>query len=189
MKIGIDFDDVLFDFTTKLCEWHNKNYGTNLKRENIDNYYLPDLFQCARKEEIVRVGEFYESKEHSDLYPVTGAVEAVRELNKNNELFIITARPETVRGVTEELVQRYFSGMFESVRFTGKFLGSGIEKSDICRNLGIDIFIDDFEDNLTGISSIGIKSLLFNAPWNQGELGSGITRVYSWSEIVENIKK
>ena len=35
MKIGIDFDDVITNFTDSLMNYHNKKYGTNILREQI----------------------------------------------------------------------------------------------------------------------------------------------------------
>jgi uncharacterized HAD superfamily protein len=52
--------------------------------------------------------------------------------------------------------------------------------------LGIEVFIDDSLHNAEDIASIGIPVYLLDAPWNQGETGQLIKRVYSWKEIINN---
>lgn len=39
--------------------------------------------------------------------------------------------------------------------------------------------------DLEDVANCGIPVLLFDAPWNQGEMKPPITRVHSWDEIVE----
>src|SRR3989344_5936119 len=50
-------------------------------------------------------------------------------------------------------------------------------------------FVDDCLENVNDVVSSGIPALLFDAPWNQGEVKPPITRVYSWDEIVDFLSK
>ncbi len=56
-------------------------------------------------------------------------------------------------------------------------------KSSICRRIKADIFIDDALHNVEDVAQAGIRTLLFDQPWNRVEIPPGIIRVRSWAEI------
>lgn len=186
--IGIDCDDVVIDFNTGLAIYNRRFYGTTYCREDITSYKLNSMWGCTPDEAIQRVIDFYQSDEHQNLLPVEGAVEAIERLSKNNDLVIITARPENVRGLTIELVHKHFPKVFGEPHFLGHFDGDQTHrktKGEVCRELGVEVFIEDALSNALSVSSEGIPVLLFDTPWNQGELPPNTTRVFSWSEILK----
>ena len=61
------------------------------------------------------------------------------------------------------------------------------EKSLICKEEGVVVFIDDYKDTILDTAKHGIKSFLMDEPWNQGELPLAVQRVKNWEEIVENL--
>jgi len=60
-------------------------------------------------------------------------------------------------------------------------------KSSVCKELGIDIFIEDAPVYAKNISEAGIPVILIDAPWNRETSGELITRVYSWDEVLDTI--
>jgi len=83
--IGIDLDDVLLDFNTALCEWHNLKYGTSYTRADIFSFDLKDVWKCPQEETNKRIVEFYNSEFHPKALPVPGTVEAIKKLKQNND--------------------------------------------------------------------------------------------------------
>lgn len=187
--IGFDLDDVLLDFNKALCEYNNLTYGTSHKREDVTTYDLEELWGCNRGEVIKRIFDFYQSPAHMRVLPISGAVEGIRALKKDNVFHIITAKPDILRSVTQQWLDKYFPGIFESVHFTNSigFPGIGRTKAEVCNELGVEIFVDDSMDNAKNVSSVGIPVLLLNSPWNQGEVSQLVTRVNSWQEIVDKL--
>ncbi len=188
-RVGIDFDDVLFCCNETLQPFHNNRYGTNLTKDNVATYYLHDLWKCTKEEAYERVLEFYNSEEHASMQPLEGAVEAIHQLSKRYELFVVTARPPEAEVTTKKLL-KHFPNVFKKIHFVGTTTGKNhtITKAEVCKQEHIDIFIDDSFHNTVNIAIIGIPTLLFNQPWNkENALPDGVKRVYSWEEIVTEI--
>ena len=186
MTIGFDLDDVLLDFRESLHRYHNYRFGTDYKRHQFREN-LAEMWNCSMEEEIKRVFNFYQLPEHWNSLPVDGAVDGVKKLRQSHNIFVITAKPEELREKTLEWLDRHFPQMFDGIHFTNQYHGSGLKraKGEICRELGVEVFVDDTLDNVTDVADFGIPALLLDAPWNQGEIKSLVTRVYSWDEIVE----
>jgi len=117
----------------------------------------------------------------------------VLRLKQYNNLHIITARPEELRSITTEWIEKNFPKIFNGVHFTNQYQYHESvpkrTKGEICKELGIDLYVDDMLLNVEDVSSFGIPALLFDAPWNQGEVKPPIRRVYSWDEIAEILSK
>ena len=190
MIIGLDLDDVLFDFTPGLHAYHNRFYDTSFELEDFKQN-LAEMWGCSKEEERKRIFDFYSSQEHWDSLPVFGAVEGINNLRQHHDITIITAKPEALKDKTLEWLGRHFPQTFEQIHFTNQYHGSGLRrtKGEVCRGLGISIFVDDFIHNAEDVANAGIRTLLFDAPWNQGEINPLVTRVYSWDEITDILNK
>ncbi len=186
----MDLDDVLLDFNAGMALYHNSIYGTSFTRDQIKFPQLELAWGCTREEAHQRIADFYQTEEHSNVLPVRGAVEATRELAKNHELIIVTAKPPALRERTLKWLDKHYPGIFKDIHFTNQFISKGTEKItkvEVCDQEGIEIFIDDFPHNAIEIAESGRKVFLLDCPWNQIELPFNIVRVYSWKEIVEKI--
>lgn len=183
--IGFDLDDILLDFNGALRVFHNAKYDTTYEREHITTYDFCELWQCEPEEMIRRVLEFYASKEHQGAVPVEGSVEAIKKLSQYHKLIIITSKPDELRVATMQWLDQHFPHMFDEVHFTNHYVGNGRKrpKGEVCKQYGVEIFIDDALIHAESVANTGIPVLLFDTPWNQGELSPLITRVYSWEEI------
>jgi len=188
-NIGLDLDDVLLNFNDSFLDFHNNEYGTNYKREDITSYYIEDFWKIEVKEIQRRLGEFYKSVFHKNATPISGAVEVVARLSREHNLHIVTASPEEIKEEVEDWLSKHFGKRFSSISFTRKtpFDKSVLSKKKFCEDLKVDIFVDDALHNAEEIASLGIPVLLLDTPWNQGIVGPPIKRVYSWQEIEENI--
>ncbi len=185
--VGLDLDDVLMDFNTGLCVFHNARYGTSFTREDIISYHLEEIWGCEQEEAIRRVSEFYCSSEHDATQPVPGAVEIVQELLDDRSVFIITSRPESVSEQTYAWIKKHFPSLAESVYFTSHFFHkeSRVTKGEVCRKLGVEVFVDDAPFHAEDVALVVSQVFLFDTPWNRNHelFLPNIQRVHSWNEI------
>ncbi|MCI0532606.1 hypothetical protein L0Y49_00110 [bacterium] len=188
--VGIDIDDVLFDFNTGLCEYHNDLYGTTLRREDIIDYDLENLWGCSANEVAQRIEDFYRSTYHQRLNPLDGAVHAVKTLEALCDISVITARPTIALHITMELIESLFPRFSGGVHFLRRVHGPESRretKGDICERLGVQIFCDDAIRHAASVCAKGIPVLLFDSPWNQGETPAGAVRVYGWKDALPRL--
>lgn len=188
-KIGFDLDDVLMDFNNSLCIFHNREYGTTYSRNDIFTFNLEKVWNCGREQAVRRVLDFYDSELHTNILPVIGAVDGILALKDSYDLYIVTAKPEALKDQTYRWLHKHFYHAFKDVYFTNHFLGEGPRRSkgEICRELGIDLFIDDSLENAYSIATVGVPVLLFDTPWNQEDVAPPIHRVKGWEQIVYEI--
>lgn len=186
MTVGFDLDDVILDFHGVLNLYHNERFGTSFSKEHFTSWHVHDLWGCSKEEAANRILDFYESPEHWKAIPMVGAVEAVKNLKHFHELHIITAKPEDLRERTLKWLDKYFLDMFSGVHFANH-LGGGPRRSkgEVAKEFGIEIFVEDALKNAEDVASYDIPVLLFDSPWNQGEVKAPITRVHSWDEIIK----
>jgi len=187
--IGVDFDDVLSDFNDAIVVFYNTKYGTSYTRDHITTYALEDTWGCTQEEAHKRIADFYHTEEHQKTLPVHGAVEGVTALSTHNTLYVVTARPHGFRERTLLWLEKHFPNIFKGVHFTQAYLGdkNARNKAEICKELGIELFVEDSLKNARRIAEVGIPVFLIDTPWNQGEPHPLVTRVQSWEEIVKTI--
>lgn len=182
-KLGIDFDDVLIDFVTHLTYFHNNKYNTSLKKDDITTWDLHTVWGVSEEEAMRRTLEFVVSHDHTNILPMNDAVEVLHRLAEHFELIIITARDKTVSHTAYNLIEKHFGNIFSSVHFLYE---DGVKKGTkglVCKNLGIDFFVDDSVANIQHTLEAGIISFLFDAPWNRHWNNSQVRRITSWKEI------
>ena len=185
--IGVDLDDVIIDLATALAKFHNARYGTSYERSDSYTFKLEKMWGCNEEEMRQRVSEFYLSSFHNEALPVFGAVAALTELKKKYPLIMITSRPEHVRKETELWINRYIPNMFDEMYFLGNFLPDGtriVSKGEMCKKRNVQLFIEDALHNAISVAQEEIPVLLFDTPWNQGELPPHITRVTGWEDAL-----
>lgn len=190
MKIGIDIDEVLAGLIAGIFGYHNKTRGSNFDPTNPESPFIQHYMNYSPEETADFLTEFYANTAHEDVPPVVGAIEAIQNL-KNNELILITIRPEHFRTQTEEWLLHHFSNAFSEIHMLGDSLGVGgfkKTKGELAKELGIQIFIEDSLSNAKNISEKNIPVILLDKPWNQGELPENVFRVATWNLAVEKIK-
>ncbi len=189
MHIGIDIDSVIAEIIPPLFQFNNDVYKTNLKKHHQITYDLSPRLKISPDLVIKRIYEFYDSKYFDLIKPVKGSKKGIRELSKRHRLSAITSRPHYIEQKTINWLETYFPKQFSSIYHTNQVsppTAPKKKKSQVGKSLGIDLFIDDHLDFVFDVASLGIPILLFNQPWNQLQiLPKGITRVYSWEEIIK----
>ena len=186
MKIGIDMDDVIADTIDEFIKFFNDKYYKNIQLSEWKNYHTwdCDFFKGDKSEGIALFDEFFCLKAQK-IKPIKDSREILSELGKNNELFIITSRDIRFKNETEKFLTQNFPSINFKIIFSGEIYG-GKSKSQIARELNLDFMIDDNLDYAEACVQEGIRVLLFDKPWNQGDSGK-VERVYDWKEILEKI--
>jgi uncharacterized HAD superfamily protein len=183
-QIAFDFDDVIVETAPKTIKHYNQTYGTKVA---LNDFYSDDdaIWGANLKTAVKRVEAYHASDEFVNAPLLDGATQTLRKLHKHYGLHIVTGRDNHLRDATMKILDRDFSGIFDSVIFTGFFSDKPRTKAKVCQQLGIDIFIDDHLHHATTVAATGIEVLLFgNYPWNQSEdLPPNIRRVQDWNEV------
>jgi len=188
MKIGIDIDGVLnnmhdfiIDYGTKLC-----NDLGNYKVEEINAKWSTGIFLWSND-----VAHELWNKYGKELYVKAPAKKFASEVIKklkeyNNEIYIITARkkndewfPIELREKTEEITIKWLEEneiIYDKICFDSK------DKVKICKELGIDIMIEDDPENIDVLIET-TNVFIFDTPYNRLEKYKDVKRVYSWYDI------
>ncbi len=190
--IGVDFDDVLFKCNDALAVFHNTTYGTSYSKSDVHEFDLSSVWNCTPEETRRRIYEFVSSDFHHQAEAVFGAYDALKTLGEGNDIVIVTGRHESAKDATLEWLSKNFLGLYREIHFVGHDDPDESKrrlKSEVVKELGISLFIDDASHFAADVASAGIPVLLFDTPWNQGDIAPGVTRVFSWEEILTLITK
>ena len=178
-KIGIDVDEVLAEFVSNFIAYYNNKTGQNLKFDDINSYdffeYNKDAHEIFEELVQLQLGGFYKTFNKFE-----GADTYTKQLKDDgHELLIITSRIGA-KGTLEWLVDN-------DITFDDVFLIK--KKKHIYKLLALDYVIEDCPTHIESSVNLGIKTLVFDKPWNKDIKDSElITRVYSWKDIYNNIK-
>lgn len=190
LLIAVDIDDVLAGFMNQLLIFMNKKLNKSLKRDDITNYSMWTVIGCSKKRFFECLFEFYNSEEFGNEPLIKGAVEAISQLSKKHRLVSITSRPNITKEKTSAWIKNNFPNMFSGIYHTNQISQSGQKlcKGRICKELGVDLVIEDHLQYAKDCANNQIKVFLIDSPWNQTDKSSEmIERVYSWKEIFNKI--
>lgn len=192
MKIAIDIDDVLVEFVPSLARWYNDKFGTNLKKEDFYTFAFHEIWGGTHLESVGKVRKFLDSGIIKDLNVIEGAAEVLKELdNKGHELHIVTSRFPDLHEDTLIWLDRHFKGIFKEVHFGHNKISKqkdSLSKAERCKQLDIDLLIDDLPEHALECAKKGIRVLLFDAPWNQDiKENKKIKRVCGWGDVLKEI--
>jgi len=191
MKIGIDIDEVVVKYIESFLEFLKSeknifinypeilNYhqiGTSVKANNGQIHQF--IYEHVHQEGVLLNLELYE-----------GAVDSINFLDKIHEIFFVTSRHISNKDSTTQFFKKHFPNRDFEIIFSGDAWGGAKTKSEICKEKGISLLIEDNLNYALECASNGIKVILFDKPWNQEkDLPSNIFRVNGWKDALEKIK-
>ncbi len=190
VKIGIDVDGVL----TNLEEYqlkYGKKYFKNVNNVNEKGYDICEIFHCTKEEE----KKFWTKYiwKYCLIEPIVkDAKKVIDNLKKDgHDIYIITSRAHTTE---ENALGSLFRKMLETWLRKNGIIYDGIyycsesqgsnEKYQICKDLGIDIMIEDNEENINKIKEIATV-ICINAKYNQSDLGNTVLRIDNFSQVYD----
>ena len=187
--LAIDLDDVLAPLIQDFCDYLNHKYGTNIQIGPGFSYFgVEKLIGISAEELVVRLEEYFESDIYHRVEPFEGAIDALSDLSRKYDLILITARPDTVRNVSERWLESHFPETFKHTHFVGLSKDSPTKLSVMDRYDAVGL-IDDNLHNIEDVAAAGKKAILFgDYHWNQiHKLPAGVVRARDWEEVLEKL--
>ncbi|MBS3125600.1 hypothetical protein J4211_05125, partial [Candidatus Woesearchaeota archaeon] len=180
-RAGVDLDEVLAGHVEPFLEFHRQVYGLRVERSRIVNYLLSDFLGISSDEMRKRFQAFYDSEELEQVVPLPGALKETSALSDKYEFVVITSRPTHWEPKTVAWLRNYFP-TFEGPHFAqnGHSFKGGNKKTKLewCRDLGVEVMVEDNHAYLAGCTDAGVRGVLIDCPWNQEPLPEGVARVW-----------
>ncbi|HWO77659.1 MAG TPA: hypothetical protein VNM69_17475 [Bacillus sp. (in: firmicutes)] len=175
LRFGIDIDGTVTDPNSMLPHI-NKAFGLSLKLEDVTQY---DLTKAVK----VNPEEFNDwfVKTEAEIYissPLAkGAKNVLNQWKEQFELYFISARSSHLLDVTKQWFDEK-DLFYHHIELIGSH-----DKISAAKKYEVDLFLEDKHDNAVNIHlECGIPVLLFDTPYNQEPIPSGVIRVKSWEE-------
>lgn len=187
--IAFDCDDVVLETAYPTLAYYNGRFGANVEPKN---FYCndPTVWRASSRQVVSdRIQRFMTTLEYQRLAPTAEAVYTLRLLSERYDLYVVTGRSDHYAGITKNSLQTHLPGIFKSVIFTNYSCETARPKSQVCREIGADVLVEDHLYHATAAAKDGINVLLFgDYPWNQADnLLPNITRVSGWRDIAERL--
>jgi uncharacterized protein len=178
MNIAIDIDSTLHHYWDQLSDAAQRRFGIALPYEEQDTWGITLL----RPEQVrACVEETHSEQRVLAAEPYPGAVETVRGWHADLHFIHITSHRATgSRHATERWLQRIGLPYDE--------LYCSYDKISRCREIGIDVLIDDSPVNLEAALAAGIVAATLVHPWNR-ELceTEDVICGADWQELARNL--
>jgi uncharacterized HAD superfamily protein len=188
MKIGIDLDDVVFDFTNSFLKFYNEKSGKSIKFEEVKSYYFADIFNVPLNEVIGLIEEMADNGLVENLPLFRNTSNVISNLSKENEIFFITSRI-VKKGTIESLNKNFPEIKFNLIYTANCYSGlKGKTKTEICLERGVNLMIEDSLEYAKDLANNGIKTILLDRPWNVELNHENVIRVRDWDEVHNEIK-
>lgn len=188
MKIGIDVDGTITDLQRFQIDRGSKYL--NKKVVNPNCMQLRNLFDVSSDVEL----QFWDDVvfDYASNFPVKTYVkeELDRMHDNGDEIYIITARYHTylqddLGRKMRKIVREWFNKndlYFDKLVFTKE------NKLQRCKELGIDIMIEDKPANIKSIATY-IPVIVIDQVYNRHVSGDNIYRAYSWADVESIIEE
>ncbi|KAK9829911.1 hypothetical protein WJX72_008609 [[Myrmecia] bisecta] len=195
LRVAVDVDEVLGRFLLSLNKFCLEDYGLHFDIPDYAVYDFAKVWQCSQDESNHIVHEFFKSHHFAvGILPIPGALHSLQRLMGYCDLVVVTSRQHVIREPTLQWVQLHFPGVFQEVHFGNHWAleGKSKPKSEICRDIGASVLIDDNPRYAVECAEAGINVLLYDwqlgYPWSKtpdGPTHPRIRRVKDWSEVEE----
>jgi hypothetical protein len=182
----VDVDDVLVESLPGYLQAFRRHFGREVKIEDA----AWEIFQRYPEISSTQMRGFFAELEATNflrtrpVYPE--AVGALRALaDRGHRLFVVTGRLLAHRDHTRRLLQDAgILGLFEELfHRDGE---TAVEyKPRIVRERGLDVLIEDELPVAAATVRVPVPVLLFDRPWNQGDVPQGVTRVADWDRVLQ----
>lgn len=189
MRIGIDIDNVISNFTEELLNeymMHDKKLNNKgIINENA-KFVRFGMFDWTEDEE----KEFYQTNIEriaKNLKTIKDSKLIIDKLKEDgNEIYIITGRDNGEYPNPREMTINWLKEndiYYDKLILTDTY--DDHAKTLECLKYGIEIMIDDSPRILSDVKKSGIKTLLFDSRFNKSN--TDLQRVFSWKEVYKII--
>lgn len=187
MNIGIDIDDTLtYSHELRLAygqKFDYKNFGGS-KLKNSNGRDTMDIFSWDEETDMKLWWEILSKAEKSNA-PRPFAKEMIKKLREDgHKIFIISARDEKYFKKPYEESKQWLDD--NAIEYD-KIIIECKEKGKTCKELGINVFLDDKEENCIEVANEGIQAFIFDNVFNQNFNDARIKRVHSFVQFYYEI--
>lgn len=195
MKIGIDIDDTTVITVKSMIKYGNIFNEKVLKRPPVkfnfgeikDRYYMNALFGWTEETKFEFFDMYYKNV-LEDCEPLPNASKVITKLKEEgNEIIFISSRITTIKDCNAEQIT-IDSFNKNGILFDKVIIGA-YDKLEYCLEHNIEVFVDDSLEVLQELSKNGIKCYLMTSPINSKLDTGDITRVHTWDEIYNDLKR
>lgn len=188
MRIGLDIDGVIIDsersFEVNAVLFSLEHFGED-RIINKEMSHVEDRHAWPKEyEEKWFAEKLIPLAEKSNFMP--GACEVIKLLKENgHELIIITARG-TMNSKMKDVALEQFAKVgleFDEYYFKVK------DKEKVCKEAGIDVFVDDDYNHCLKAANQGIKTLYFRSIKRKKIYHENIIEINDWGDIYQYIQK
>lgn len=184
MLLGFDFDGVIAYTDYVICYLLTEHLGYVVAPEDITTYHIEDNFPAIDKKEArVLINKLLEVEYTMMAPPVEGAFDFLRWYAKSHPINILTTRKNT------DAVEIYMASHVDYNTYKKMQFISTVKKGEVCKELGITHFIDDYMKNIIDLANDGVVPVLFlrnwnkNIPTNRSLLSELIRFVCCWDDV------
>eukprot|EP00899_Mesostigma_viride_P010288 jgi/Mesvir1/19260/Mv10341-RA.1 len=179
LRVGVDVDEVLGRFLYSLNEYCKETYNWNYSLSDYKVYDFKTVWKVNQEEANHYVHEFFKSNHFAQgIPPIPGAKSSLERLSTLCDLVVVTSRQHVIREPTLQWLDAHFPDIFSSVHFGNHYAlhGQSRSKSQICKELAVDVLIDDNPAYAEECAAAGLDVLLFDwdlgYPWSKTEHGA-----------------
>ena len=189
MRLGIDIDDTISNTNEKIVEEalkYDKEYVRGRGFKDKDAYSFMEMFYWN----VLNVDGFFKKIHKGDFYatvePIHDASLYIEKLYQaGDEIVFITKRKNTIknRRMTKKWLKKY------GFKYHKLILGAD-DKSTICDDLDIDIFIDNDKNNIIDAMESNVICILKGTKYNKKY--TEFKRIEEWKDIynyIEEVRK
>ena len=186
MRIGIDFDDVIYPYHRYLKLKVKERYGVDLSAARVTTFFyahLPDLARAgATPPEVWRLVQetWADPGHHDEALPLDPTIpDVIGRLRRRHKVVVVTARAPESRAHVKRFLERH------RIHVDQLILGR-TEKT------GFDVLIDDFPKHAVENARGGGWSLLFTIDENSTfdeTREPRVERVETWDEVERAIAR
>lgn len=196
MKIGIDIDDTTLITVDSMIKYGDLFCHEVLKRKDTksnlgdikDRYYLNALYGWTEETKFQFFDMYYRNV-LEECIPIEDAPETITTIKEEgNEIYFISARITSIKDCPAEQIT---INTFTKYKIPyDKIIIAAYDKLQYCLDNKIEVFIDDSYEVLQELSKYGIKCYLMTTPMNRSiQVNDNITRVHTWQEIYNDLKR
>ena len=181
---------MLIETTEYIVDVYNQQYDTSVALDkshdqNNEQWRVPDGTLL-----IQRFNEIQSTEAYARLVPMPEALRVVKQLARDHELHLVTARDGSIEAITEAMLDEYLPGCFTSMEHVGRDRSKG----EVCQQLKADILIDDSIRNLQSALAYGLPTggaLHFGEyAWNRVEpLPEGVVTCFDWEAVEREVER
>jgi uncharacterized HAD superfamily protein len=178
-EIGFDIDGVVADTMKAFIRIAREEFGINyISKEQITSYWIEECLPVPL--DIIKsiINRLLADPFGIELEPLPGAREVLMRLAAHGRLTFVTARP------AKEPIEAWLVSLLSEVpREDIRVIATGhhLAKAEVLEELKLRYFIDDHLETCQDLHSRGIRTIVFDQPWNRGH--TPFLRISSWEDL------